>query len=732
MAGKIVLKDAVQGARHVVQAYTWPGNLSLTGATLTGTKREKNKTAVTAIDGTLTADADQATNPGKFTWDYGAGDVGTAGIFFVQIRATFADFDAIVESRWEVHALQSATAVAAEGVVGVLQSEADYLEDLVDGTAVATDGQVWTADGAGGAAFEDATGGGGASDVGDLTTDGLTPGGFLRIDNPSGLIEISAFELAKILDGDILITDLAVSGMDSGSYWREAVGGFVQPRTPEQVLSDIGAAATAHTHSYLANIVEDTTPQLGGNLDAQSFNVQDVDMLSFDTTPDNTPTNEGEMGWNSDFHTIDIKPGFTGVTIQTNQESVILVYNNSGAQIDDGSAVYISGKEDALNVLTIALARADAANTSKMIGVTTHDIGNGAFGLVSQFGYINGLDTSTFADGAPIWLSDTVAGGFTDVEPQSPSFSVFVGTVVDSHASTGNIFLTTIGNTSGTTIAGDATQVVLPARKDSAGTINKGQVVYVVSYNSGQNVAGVELADSDSGSTMPAIGIASDSITNSATGNVTLSGRVAGFNTSSFSVGDELYVSGTAGELTATKPTGTALIQKVAIVLRSHASQGAVWVVGAGRSNDLPNLAQDNIWVGDASGVPTAVSGATARTAIGAAAASDLSTHEGLSVTAHSGLLPQDTLILSKSATYEVAAGDAGKTIECSGTFTVTFPNGLDTGFQVTIVNIGAGVITLSAATTLTSAGTQIATQYTGAVVYHAGSNVWRAMGRLT
>jgi hypothetical protein len=123
---------------------------------------------------------------------------------------------------------------------------------------------------------------------------------------------------------------------------------------------------------------------------------------------------------------------------------------------------------------------------------------------------------------------------------------------------------------------------------------------------------------------------------------------------------------------------------------------------------------------------------ADARTAIGAAGATDLSTHAGLSVTAHSGLLPQDTLILSKSATYEVAAGDAGKTIECSGTFTVTFPNGLDTGFQVTIVNVGAGVITLSAATTLQGVGTQLATQYTGAVVYHRGSNVWLAMGKLT
>lgn len=117
---------------------------------------------------------------------------------------------------------------------------------------------------------------------------------------------------------------------------------------------------------------------------------------------------------------------------------------------------------------------------------------------------------------------------------------------------------------------------------------------------------------------------------------------------------------------------------------------------------------------------------------IGAAAASDLTTHEALTTTAHGGVLPQDAVILSKSSGYELAAEDAGKIVECGGTFTITLPNGLDAGFQATIVNVGSGTITLAAATTLQGAGTMLATQYTGAVVYHRGSNIWLAMGRLT
>lgn len=315
------------------------------------------------------------------------------------------------------------------------------------------------------------------------------------------------------------------------------------------------------------------------------------------------PHAEGLLYYSSSTSALEFLNAETEVELQVGEENWIRVYNDSGAAILNGSVVYASGKEDVEDRLTVDLARADAANTSRVIGFATHDIEDSTFGYITQFGYVGGVDTTTFLDSESIWLSSTAAGGVTNVEPQSPDFSVFLGYVVDSDAA-GNLFTTTIGNTSGTTIAGDATQVVLPARKDSVGTVAKGEVVQVVSYNSGQDVAGVELADSDSAATMPAIGVAGDEITNSATGNVTLSGRVSGFDTSAFSVGDNLYVSGTAGALTATKPTGTALVQKVAVVLRSHATQGAVWVVGAGRSNDLPNLADDAVWVGDATGAP--------------------------------------------------------------------------------------------------------------------------------
>lgn len=178
-------------------------------------------------------------------------------------------------------------------------------------------------------------------------------------------------------------------------------------------------------------------------------------------------------------------------------------------------------------------------------------------------------------------------------------------------STTGNIETTAgvfTGDGSGlTNLPGAASTdaVTVSAKKSTAGTISKGKAVYIVGYSSPDYT--VELADADTGSTMPAIGIASSTITDAAAGTVVISGKIETLDTSAWSVGDGLYVDTTAGELTATKPTGAAnQIQRVAQVVVDNASTGIIQVFGAGRVNDIPNIAQDNLWIGNASGVATA------------------------------------------------------------------------------------------------------------------------------
>jgi len=159
----------------------------------------------------------------------------------------------------------------------------------------------------------------------------------------------------------------------------------------------------------------------------------------------------------------------------------------------------------------------------------------------------------------------------------------------------------TFANLSSGISVGAASEVTFTAKNDTGSSIAKGKAVYI-SGASGSDTT-IALAANTSASTMPAFGITKEAIANNSTGAVVLTGTLSGINTSSFSEGDELYVS-TSGDLTATKPTGTTLIQKIAKVAKAAAS-GSVVVTGAGRSNDIPNIPDGQAWIGNSSGVAT-------------------------------------------------------------------------------------------------------------------------------
>ena len=76
------------------------------------------------------------------------------------------------------------------------------------------------------------------------------------------------------------------------------------------------------------------------------------------------------------------------------------------------------------------------ATSEAVLGFTTQDIANGAEGKITISGLINNLDTSAFSAGDTLYLSSTTAGSFTTTEPIAPSYSVHIGHVVVSNAST--------------------------------------------------------------------------------------------------------------------------------------------------------------------------------------------------------------------------------------------------------------------------------------------------------
>jgi len=193
-----------------------------------------------------------------------------------------------------------------------------------------------------------------------------------------------------------------------------------------------------------------------------------------------------------------------------------------------------------------------------------------------------------------------------------------------------------------------------------ASTIEKGKFVYISGYNTLNSYIEVSLADNTSASTMPAFGITMEAISAGSTGKVLQQGKMTGLNTDGIAEGTILYV-GTSGDWVTTKPTGTALIQNVGIVLKDNASDGHIHVGGSGRSNDIPNIPDGKIWIGNASAVPTAVtpSGDVTISNAGVTTVTDLTI---------SSEAQGDILYFNGTNWVRLPAGTSGKVLQTNGT----------------------------------------------------------------
>lgn len=135
--------------------------------------------------------------------------------------------------------------------------------------------------------------------------------------------------------------------------------------------------------------------------------------------------------------------------------------------------------------------------------------------------------------------------------------------------------------------------LLLRVRKASAGTITKGQAVYIVG-STGDNLT-VELALADAEATSAyTLGIAATSITNGADGFVMLGGRLNGLSnlpTATFSDGDAVYLSETvAGGLRVGIPTAPNHGVQLGFVVRASNGAAGIFDVNVSNYQELDEL----------------------------------------------------------------------------------------------------------------------------------------------
>jgi hypothetical protein len=126
----------------------------------------------------------------------------------------------------------------------------------------------------------------------------------------------------------------------------------------------------------------------------------------------------------------------------------IAVQNNSGADMDKGDIVRISGFDVGDNLPEVELAQADTGVNSRAVAMLGEDILDGAAGTAVVTGTIIGLNTAAAGvDGPPIYLDATTPGAWTTTRPNNPEVTVFIGWVRRaSGGTTGSILVKVEGN----------------------------------------------------------------------------------------------------------------------------------------------------------------------------------------------------------------------------------------------------------------------------------------------
>jgi len=231
---------------------------------------------------------------------------------------------------------------------------------------------------------------------------------------------------------------------------------------------------------------------------------------------------------------------------------------------NNGTSIATNVSNIATNTTDITTNRNDIATNVSNISTNTTNIATNTSGIATN---VTNIDANTSALAGKADLTGAVFTGSVT----SPDF---------------------IGDLNGA--------VRFEAKNTSGSTLLKGKVVAITGVSGNETL--VDLADADDVASRPAFGLVFADANNNAGCEVVTLGNLSGLNTSSFSEGDTVYVDTTAGELTATAPTGEAAdIQNIGRVIRSHASSGIIRVGGAGRANATPNLNSAKMFLGNAS-----------------------------------------------------------------------------------------------------------------------------------
>lgn len=235
-------------------------------------------------------------------------------------------------------------------------------------------------------------------------------------DTPYKLVAIATQEVANNALGYFtrsgLVRDVNTSAWAAGTVlYVSATAGQLTSNPPAKPLGQIPIGVVSRQHAQNGSILVApiVLPRLA--------HLPDVKITS--------PTNGQSLVYDAALQL------WVNATVGGGSGQEYPVYNNTGADIPPGRVVHISGGYELGGVVypTVGQALATAKSTASFIAMSKTLIRVGEVGTVICQGNFDGVDTSDFAANSIVYLSPTVQGGLTMVEPAYPYFSCRVAIV---------------------------------------------------------------------------------------------------------------------------------------------------------------------------------------------------------------------------------------------------------------------------------------------------------------
>lgn len=167
--------------------------------------------------------------------------------------------------------------------------------------------------------------------------------------------------------------------------------------------------------------------------------------IQFSLTGPSVPLTTGGVAWNPDEQTLDLV--LNGATLQLGQKQVILVRNNTGSTIANGTVLMATGAIGNSGRITVAPHNGLPEYARFIVGVSTEEIPVDTDGFATTFGKVRQLSTDgslygeTWIGGTVLYVKPNDSGHLTSIEPTDSEVKMPVAFVLSAHATNGTIFV---------------------------------------------------------------------------------------------------------------------------------------------------------------------------------------------------------------------------------------------------------------------------------------------------